>query len=52
MLDGRPGLVWALNGKVMVVFDFSFDADGRITRIDQMADRAVLGEMTIEIEEG
>ncbi|HEY0531818.1 MAG TPA: sigma-70 family RNA polymerase sigma factor [Actinoplanes sp.] len=51
MLDGRPGLVWALNGKVMVVFEFVFDDDDRITRVEQQADRAVLGEMRIEIEE-
>jgi RNA polymerase sigma factor (sigma-70 family) len=50
-LDGRPGLVWALNGKVMVVFEFTFDDDGRVARVDQRADRAVLGAMTIEIEE-
>ncbi|MEV6846821.1 sigma-70 family RNA polymerase sigma factor [Actinoplanes sp. NPDC051411] len=49
VLDGRPGLVWTLNGKVMVVFEFSFDADGRITGVEQRADRAVLGDMTIEI---
>jgi RNA polymerase sigma factor (sigma-70 family) len=50
VLDGQPGLVWALNGKVMVVFEFSFDADGRITGVEQRADRAILGGMTIEIE--
>jgi RNA polymerase sigma factor (sigma-70 family) len=50
MLDGRPGLAWALNGKVLVVFEFLFDDEGRITRVEQMADRAVLGTMTIEIE--
>jgi hypothetical protein len=50
MLDGRPGLVWALNGKVMVVFEFLFDDEGRITRVEQMADRAALATMTIEID--
>jgi RNA polymerase sigma-70 factor (ECF subfamily) len=50
-LDGRAGLVWALNGKVMVIFDFTFDAADRITRIDQRADRAILSEMAIEVEE-
>jgi RNA polymerase sigma-70 factor, ECF subfamily len=51
MLDGRPGLAWALNGKVMVVFEFLFDADDRIIGVEQRADRAVLGAMTIEIED-
>jgi RNA polymerase sigma-70 factor (ECF subfamily) len=51
MLDGRPGLVWALNGKVMVVFEFVFDDDDRIVAVEQRADRATLGAMTIEIEE-
>jgi RNA polymerase sigma-70 factor, ECF subfamily len=51
-LDGRPGLVWALNGKVLVTFDFIFDDDDRIVRIEQRADRAVLNEMDIEIEPG
>jgi RNA polymerase sigma-70 factor (ECF subfamily) len=51
MLDGRPGLVWALNGKVMVVFEFVFDEDDRIVAVEQRADRATLGAMTIEIEE-
>jgi hypothetical protein len=51
MLDGRPGLAWALNGKVMVVFEFSFDEHDRIIGVEQRADRAVLGGMTIEIEE-
>jgi RNA polymerase sigma factor (sigma-70 family) len=50
MLDGRPGLVWALNGKVLVVFEFTFDADDRITAVEQRADRAILENMTIETE--
>jgi RNA polymerase sigma factor (sigma-70 family) len=49
-LDGRPGLVWALNGKVLVVFEFTFDADDRVTAVEQRADRAVLDAMTIEVE--
>jgi RNA polymerase sigma factor (sigma-70 family) len=52
MLDGRPGLMWALNGKVMVVFEFVFDDNDRIVRVEQRADRAALGAMTIEAGEG
>lgn len=51
VLDGRPGLAWALNGKVLVVFEFVFDDEDRIIGIEQRADRAVLGGMTIEVEE-
>jgi RNA polymerase sigma factor (sigma-70 family) len=51
VLDGAPGLVWAMNGKVLVTFQFTFGDDGRITGIDQRADRAILGEMAIDVEE-
>lgn len=52
ILDGRPGLAWALNGKVLVVFEFLFDDNDRIIGVEQRADRSALGAMTIEIEGG
>jgi RNA polymerase sigma-70 factor (ECF subfamily) len=51
MLDGRPGLIWALNGKVLVVFEFTFDENGRITGVEQRADRAAVDAMTIEVSD-
>ncbi|MEV4348947.1 sigma-70 family RNA polymerase sigma factor [Actinoplanes sp. NPDC049596] len=48
-LDGQPGLVWAVGGQVRVAFVFAFDGE-HISRIDQLADPAVIGAMTIDIQ--
>ena len=37
LIDGAPGLVWALRGEPKVVFAFTVE-DGRVTRIEQLAD--------------
>jgi RNA polymerase sigma factor (sigma-70 family) len=37
LLDGAPGLVWAMAGRPKVVFDFTVE-DGRIVAIDLVAD--------------
>jgi RNA polymerase sigma factor (sigma-70 family) len=47
LLDGLAGLVWAQGGRTKVAFDFTV-AEGKVTRIDMIADEDVLSEMHIE----
>ena len=47
LIDGAPGLVFAVNGTPRVVFAFTIGADGRITGIDQVADPAMIGAMEL-----
>jgi RNA polymerase sigma factor (sigma-70 family) len=47
MIDGAPGLVFAVNGTPRVVFAFTIAADGRITGIDQVADPAMIVAMEV-----
>ena len=47
LIDGAPGLVFAVHGAPRVVFAFTIGADGRITGIDQMADPAMIGAMEL-----
>ncbi|GAA0576139.1 sigma-70 family RNA polymerase sigma factor [Streptomyces crystallinus] len=48
LVDGAPGMVWAPNGSVKVVFDFIV-VDGRIAAIDMLADPEQLDEMDVKI---
>jgi RNA polymerase sigma-70 factor (ECF subfamily) len=48
LLDGVPGAVWAHGGATRVVFGFTI-ADGKITRIDMVADPERIGELTIDM---
>jgi RNA polymerase sigma factor (sigma-70 family) len=47
LLDGMAGLVWAQGGQTKVAFEFTV-AEGKVVRIDMIADEDVLGEMQIE----
>jgi hypothetical protein len=49
-VDGEPGAVWAAGGQVRVAFRFTFNADGRIARIDLTASPAELGALDIEVQ--
>jgi RNA polymerase sigma factor (sigma-70 family) len=49
LIDGEPGLVWAVGGTVRVAFVFGFTGD-RVSRIDQLADPAVIEALTIDIQ--
>lgn len=48
LVDGAPGMVWAPNGSVKVVFDFIV-VDGRIAAIDMLADPEQLDEMDVKV---
>jgi len=48
LLDGLPGLVWAVKGEPKVAFVFAIDDDGRVTGIEQLADPATLTALAIE----
>ncbi|MEU4349317.1 sigma-70 family RNA polymerase sigma factor [Streptomyces sp. NPDC023838] len=48
LVDGAPGMVWAPNGSVKVVFDFIV-VDGRIAAIDMLADPGQLDEMDVKV---
>ncbi|MFD9796015.1 sigma-70 family RNA polymerase sigma factor [Streptomyces sp. NPDC059070] len=50
LVDGVPGLVWAPNGSVKVVFDFVV-VDGRVTAIDMLADPEQLAELDVTMLE-
>ncbi|WP_369375861.1 sigma-70 family RNA polymerase sigma factor [Streptomyces sp. cg36] len=50
LVDGAPGLVWAPNGSVKVVFDFVV-VDGRVTAIDMLADPEQLAELDVTMLE-
>jgi RNA polymerase sigma factor (sigma-70 family) len=47
VVDGAPGLVFAVNGTPRVVFGFAIADDGRIIGIDQTADPAAIGAMDL-----
>jgi RNA polymerase sigma factor (sigma-70 family) len=47
LLDGQPGLVWALRGEPKVAFVFTV-VDGSVTGIEQIADPATLTALEIE----
>lgn len=49
LIDGEPGAVWAAGGKVRVAFGFTFAEDGRIARIDLMAEPEALDGLDIEV---
>ena len=48
LIDGLPGLVWALRGEPKVAFTFAIDEDGHVTGIEQLADPATLAALEIE----
>ncbi|WP_329402093.1 sigma-70 family RNA polymerase sigma factor [Streptomyces melanogenes] len=48
LVDGAPGMVWAPNGSVKVVFDFIV-VDGRIAAIDMVADPEQLDDMDVKV---
>ena len=49
LIDGLPGLVWALRGEPKVAFVFTIDdEDGRVTGIEQIAEPATLTALEIE----
>jgi RNA polymerase sigma-70 factor (ECF subfamily) len=47
VVDGAPGLVFAVNGTPRVVFGFTIADDGRIIGIDQTADPATIDAMEL-----
>ena len=50
VIDGRAGLTWAPGGEPRVVFTFTFAiADGRITRIELLADPEHLAQTELEL---
>ena len=49
LLDGEPGAVWAVGGRVRVAFWFTIATDGRIARIDLIGSPDELGTLDIEI---
>ncbi|MGP9018093.1 sigma-70 family RNA polymerase sigma factor [Streptomyces sp. BR1] len=51
LVDGAPGLVWAPNGSVRVVFDFIV-VDGQVVAIDMLADTEQLSAMDVTVLEG
>jgi ketosteroid isomerase-like protein len=48
LLDGFAGLVWAQGGTPRVVFDFTV-VEGKVTRIEMIADSDVLEEIEIDL---
>ncbi|WP_433302720.1 sigma-70 family RNA polymerase sigma factor [Actinoplanes sp. CA-030573] len=48
LLDGMPGLVWAVRGEPKVAFAFTIDEGGRVTGIEQIADTGTLAALEIE----
>ena len=46
LIDGVPGLVWSQGGEPRVVFGFTI-RDGRITRIDLIADPGRIGRLAL-----
>ena len=48
LIDGVPGAVWVHNGRPLVVFGFTIEG-GKITSIEQAADKARVGRMNIEL---
>jgi RNA polymerase sigma-70 factor (ECF subfamily) len=49
LIDGLPGLVWALKGEPKVAFAFTIDDEGgHVTGIEQLADPATLAALEIE----
>ena len=49
LVDGEPGAVWAVGGKVRVVFGFTISQNGRIARIDLIGSPEDLDTLDIEI---
>jgi RNA polymerase sigma-70 factor (ECF subfamily) len=48
-VDGEPGAVWAVAGKVRVAFGFTLAEDGRIASIDLIGEPSVLADLDIEV---
>ncbi len=48
LLSWIPGAVWAQRGEPRMVFSFRI-ADGKITRIDMIADPGRIGELDIDV---
>jgi RNA polymerase sigma factor (sigma-70 family) len=48
-VDGEPGAVWAVAGKVRVAFGFTLTEDGRIASIDLIGEPSVLADLDIEV---
>lgn len=51
MVDGEPAAVFAMGGRVMVVFRFEVEGDA-ITAVDLLADAEAIAAMAIEVGEG
>jgi RNA polymerase sigma-70 factor (ECF subfamily) len=49
LIDGEPGAVWAVGGRVMSAFIFTIN-DRSITGIDIVVDPAVLAELEVRID--
>ena len=49
LVDGEPGAVWTVAGKVRVAFGFTFTEEGRIAGIDLIGDPSVLAGLDIEV---
>jgi RNA polymerase sigma-70 factor (ECF subfamily) len=51
LVDGAPGLVWAVGGEPRMVFGFTI-TDGEITAIDLIADPGHLGRLDVRFVRG
>jgi RNA polymerase sigma-70 factor, ECF subfamily len=48
LVDGVPGLVWTVDGKPRVVFDFTV-VDGKVAAIELLADPELLADLELEL---
>ena len=48
LIDGVPGLVWQVNGRLVVVFRFHVES-GLVTAIDLEADQETITALDIEL---
>ena len=48
LIEGEAGLVWALNGRPLVAFEFAVE-DGRIVEIDLTMDRQSLAALDVRL---
>lgn len=51
LIDGAPGAVWAMGGRVRAAFVFTIEG-GKIAAIDLVMDAARLAELDVRIDEG
>jgi len=51
LVDGTPGVVWAVRGRPRVVWDFTIE-DGKVVHIDMLAAGETLDDLDLTILEG